>query len=129
MAKQTRLGDLERAVMDHLWSVPHPQTVRQVHEALSEQRDLAYTTVMTTLSRLYTKRALSRSLRGRAFVYELIGDSSRARSSITAHQMRMLLDAGADRASVLSRFVETLDGETEQLLRRLLTDEPTGRER
>ncbi|HEY2197274.1 MAG TPA: transcriptional regulator, partial [Mycobacterium sp.] len=27
MAKQTRLGDLERAVMDHLWSAPHPQTV------------------------------------------------------------------------------------------------------
>ncbi len=35
MAKLTRLGDLERAVMDHLWSPPNPQTVRQVHEALS----------------------------------------------------------------------------------------------
>ena len=43
MAKLTRLGDLERAVMDHLWSSPEPQTVRQVHEALSAHRDLAYT--------------------------------------------------------------------------------------
>ncbi|MDT7732850.1 MAG: hypothetical protein QOE12_24, partial [Mycobacterium sp.] len=51
MAKLTRLGDLERAVMDHLWSAPHPQTVRQVHESLSERRDLAYTTIMTVLQR------------------------------------------------------------------------------
>ncbi len=35
MAKVTRLGELERAVMDHLWSTREPQTVRQVHEALS----------------------------------------------------------------------------------------------
>ena len=52
MAKLTRLGDLERAVMDHLWSTPEPQTVRQVHEALSARRDLAYTTIMTVLQRL-----------------------------------------------------------------------------
>jgi len=120
-------GDLEREVIACLATADGPMTAAEVQLELGG--DLAYTTVMTTLSRLYTKRALSRSPRGRAFAYELIGDSSRARSSITAHQMRMLLDAGADRASVLSRFVETLDGETEQLLRRLLTDEPTGRER
>ena len=42
MAKLTRLGELERAVMDHLWSSGEPQTVRQVHEALSAHRDLAY---------------------------------------------------------------------------------------
>ena len=56
MAKLTRLGDLERAVMDHLWSTPEPQTVRQVHEALSAQRDLAYTTIMTVLQRLAKKK-------------------------------------------------------------------------
>jgi len=39
---RARLGDLERAVMDDLWSMPEPQTVRQVHEALSARRDLAY---------------------------------------------------------------------------------------
>ena len=42
MAKLMRLGDLERAVMDHLWSTPEAQTVRQVHEGLSVRRDLAY---------------------------------------------------------------------------------------
>ena len=52
MAKLTRLGELERAVMDQLWCMPEAQTVRQVHEALSARRDLAYTTVMTVLQRL-----------------------------------------------------------------------------
>ncbi|MGL4305851.1 MAG: BlaI/MecI/CopY family transcriptional regulator, partial [Mycobacteriaceae bacterium] len=43
----TGLGELERAVMEHLWSSPEPQTVRQVHKALATHRELAYTTVMT----------------------------------------------------------------------------------
>jgi len=55
MAKMTRLGELERAVMDHLWSSAEPQTVRQVHEELSAHRDLAYTTIMTVLQRLAKK--------------------------------------------------------------------------
>ena len=55
MARQARLGELEQAVMDHLWSSPEPQTVRQVHEPLSTHRDLAYTTVMTVLQRLAKK--------------------------------------------------------------------------
>ena len=59
MAKLTRLGDLERAVMDHLWSTPEPRTVRQVHEALSARRDLAYTTVMTVLQRLAKKNLVT----------------------------------------------------------------------
>jgi predicted transcriptional regulator len=84
--------------------------------------DLAYTTVMTTLSRLHAKRALTRSPRGRAFAYELVGDLAGAQASVTAHQMHRLLEAGADPASVLSHFVESLDGDTEQLLRALLRD-------
>jgi len=63
-----------------------------------------------------------RSPRGRAFAYQLVGDVSTAQASLTAHQMRALLEAGEDRASVLSRFVQTLDGESEQLLRELLSD-------
>lgn len=60
MANLTRLGDLERAVMNQLWAASEPQTVRQVHEVLVTERDLAYTTVMTVLQRL-AKRAWWRS--------------------------------------------------------------------
>jgi predicted transcriptional regulator len=51
MVKLTRLGELEREVMDHLWASREPQTVRQVHETLSARRELAYTTIMTAALR------------------------------------------------------------------------------
>ena len=60
------LGDLERAVMDHLWASTEPQTVRQVHESLAADRALAYTTVMTVLDRLAKKEMVSRERGGRA---------------------------------------------------------------
>ena len=55
MVKWKLLGGLERAVMDHLWAAPQPQTGRQVHGAISAQRDLACTTIMTVLRRLAAK--------------------------------------------------------------------------
>ena len=66
MAKLTGLGELERAVMDHLWDAATPQTVRQVHEALATRRELAYTTVMTVLDRLAKKHRVTRTMAGRA---------------------------------------------------------------
>lgn len=64
MAKLTGLGALERAVMDQLWDQGEPQTVRQVHDGLRTERELAYTTVMTVLQRL-ARKGLVTQLRGR----------------------------------------------------------------
>ncbi len=63
------LGELERAVMDSLWSSDEPQTVRQVHVALSSDRDLAYTTVMTVLQRLAKKNLVTQLRDDRAHRY------------------------------------------------------------
>ncbi len=63
------LGELERAVMDHLWSTSEPQTVRQVHEALATHRELAYTTVMTVLQRLAKKHLVIQQRDDRAHRY------------------------------------------------------------
>lgn len=112
-------GGLEREIIACLAAADSPMTPSEVQAELDG--DLAYTTVMTTLSRLYAKKALERSPRGRAFAYQLVGDASVAQASLTAHQMRALLEAGDDRAGVLSRFVQTLDGESAQLLRELLS--------
>lgn len=114
-------GSLEREVIACLAAGDGAKTAAEVQTALGG--DLAYTTVTTILSRLYTKQALTRVPRGRAFAYELAGDSMGAQASVTAHQMHRLLDSGTDRASVLSRFVDSLDGDTERLLRGLLEDE------
>ena len=62
------LGDLETAVMEALWAKPS-RTVIEVERVLQRRRDVAHTTVLTTLDRLHRKGYLTRIKRGRAFVY------------------------------------------------------------
>ena len=121
MAKMTRLGDLERAVMDHLWSAPQPQTVRQVHEALSEQRDLAYTSVMTVLQRLAKKNLVSQIRDDRAYRYEPV----HGRDVLVAGLMVDALDQAADtggRQAALVHFVERVGADEAEALRRALDE-------
>lgn len=60
------LGPLETRLMDELW-LSSPATVREVADRLSS--DLAYTTLMTTLDRLFKKGLLTRTKLNAAFVY------------------------------------------------------------
>ena len=62
------LGELESAVMELLWREPG-QTVNRVEERLHYPRELAHTTVLTTLDRLHRKGYLLREKQGKAFVY------------------------------------------------------------
>jgi predicted transcriptional regulator len=78
-------------------------------------QDLAYTTVMTVLSRLFAKGLLTRRRGGRAFLYRPADDAQ-----VAAHGMHRLLEAGPDRAAVLRQFVDTLSAGEEQLLIDLL---------
>jgi predicted transcriptional regulator len=65
-AVASELGELEREVMRLAWRGGEV-SVREVHEALGGDR--AYTTVMTTLDRLYRKGLVARRKGGRAFYY------------------------------------------------------------
>lgn len=107
-------GQLERAVLACLAAAAEPLTPAQVQAALDTE--LAYTTVMTTLTRLHHKRVVQRTSAGRAYAYSLIGDEDAAQAGLAAHRMLLALDAGADRAGVLSRFVDDLSAEDEALL-------------
>ena len=60
------LGKLERKVMQLAWR-RGTVSVREVYDELSGR--IAYTTLMTTLDRLYKKGLLAREKDGRAFVY------------------------------------------------------------
>jgi predicted transcriptional regulator len=62
------LGPLETEIMQILWQDDR-STVKKVHRRLSQQREIAYTTVMTTMSRLAEKGVLSRHREGLAYVY------------------------------------------------------------
>jgi BlaI family transcriptional regulator, penicillinase repressor len=102
-----RLGDLERQVMDHLWADRSGErwfTVREVHESLARDRDIAYTTVMTVLQRLAKKRLALEAREGRAYLYR----ATSSRGALTAAVMRDALDAApaADRAVAIAHFVD-----------------------
>ncbi len=116
-----RRGALEQQVLGCLAVAARPMTPGEVQQSLDS--GLAYTTVMTTLSRLYEKGALSREASGRAFAYRLSGDPSSVAANVTAHQMHRLLD-GTDREEVLSRFVADLQPGDEALLMNLLNKPP-----
>ena len=121
MAKLTRLGDLERSVMDHLWSAPEPQTVRQVHEALAADRDLAYTTIMTVLQRLAKKNLVVQHRDDRAHRYA----PTHGRDELVAGLMVDALDQAADsgsREAALVHFVERVGVDEVNALRRALAD-------
>ncbi|OBJ00505.1 transcriptional regulator [Mycobacterium sp. 1165196.3] len=121
MAKLTRLGDLERAVMDHLWSTPEPQTVRQVHEALSAQRDLAYTTIMTVLQRLAKKNLVSQIRDDRAHRYAPVHGRDELVAGLMVDALAQAEDPGG-RQAALVHFVERVGADEAEALRRALAE-------
>ena len=115
-------GALEREVLACLAAAGRPLTAGEVLAELGG--GLAYTTVMTTLTRLQAKGVLTRRLSGRAYGYAVAGDPDQVEASLAAHRMRRVLDEGGDRAGVLARFVADLSPEDEQLLAGLLAADP-----
>lgn len=98
------LGDLERDVMTQLWDSSEPLTVRQVHERLSRDRDLAYTTVMTVLDRLAKKGVVTQQRADRAYRYV----PAQTRAEMTAAIMLDALSATGDQDAALAYFVGRL---------------------
>ncbi len=107
-------GELEADVLATLWRADGALSPGKVREALGS--DLAYTTVMTILTRLHDKGSVTRRRVGRAFVYT----PAFAQADLAASQMRELLDSGDDRAEVLARFVGSLTTDDELTLATLL---------
>ncbi len=69
MINQKGLGPLERQVMDVVWK-QKKATVYSVVEELCQEKKLAYTTVMTVMSRLASKGVLVREKKGKTFFYQ-----------------------------------------------------------
>jgi predicted transcriptional regulator len=107
-------GELESDVLATLWRADEPLNPGQVRERLDG--DLAYTTVMTILTRLYDKGSVHRRRAGRAYAYVPAVDQA----EFAAAQMRELLDSGHDREAVLARFVGSLTSDDEKLVAKLL---------
>lgn len=103
--KKLGSGQLENQVLDVLWASAEPMTPRAVHELLGEQRELAYTTVMTILVRLWQKGLLDREPAGRAFSYT----PRITREQRAAARMSEVLSDSGNRSLALTRFVDLLE--------------------
>ena len=103
--RRAGLGPLEANVLESLWVHACPSTVHNVRASFP---GLAYTTLMTTLDRLYRKGLLVRRRRGRAFMYEprctrdeLLGEM------VTGHVAELLGVRGTSTA-ILSTLVHAV---------------------
>jgi predicted transcriptional regulator len=100
------LGPLERRVLDSLWRRPSAASVRDLQP---EYRPIAYTTLMTTLDRLYRKGWLERVKVGRAFLYQPRYSRDGFNAEMTRRTFDRLLGRGpAWLRPVLSTLIDTV---------------------
>ncbi len=112
-ASSSQLGPLEERLLEALWERGHA-TVRDLVDGPCG--DLAYTTVMTTLDRLFKKKLLSREAEGRAFRYAPRFSREELHREVAAQAFRQLMDASPASSLPLSYLVEILTERDAQLL-------------
>jgi predicted transcriptional regulator len=110
------LGELERAIMAIVWAVEGPLTGRVVVDELTQQRPVAYTTVLTVMDRLVRKGMLTRQRIGRAHTYQ----AATSRAAYTADLMASVLGSSDDRSAVLLHFVEQIPPDQAEALQAAL---------
>lgn len=117
------LGELERSVMDLLWTAPEASTANDLRDRLAqtesqgqEGKDLAVTTVLTVLSRLEKKGLVERERGTRPHRYRSIS----TREDHTARLMHEALGTAPDREAVLARFIGSVTEAEAATLRKLL---------
>jgi len=106
-------GDLEAVIMDRIWNRQETTTVREIFDELAAEREIAYTTVMSTMDNLHTKGWLAREREGKAYRYW----PTLTRAQHSAKLMREALDAGGSSELVLSHFLEQISPEESARLR------------
>jgi predicted transcriptional regulator len=108
-----QIGPLEGRMLDEVWA-SGSVTVRELVEGGCQE--FAYTTVMTTLDRLFKKGLLTRTEEGRAFRYAARFSREELHREAAGHAFRQLLDASPTPALPLSFLVEILGERDAQLL-------------
>ncbi|MGY0499060.1 BlaI/MecI/CopY family transcriptional regulator [Nocardia sp. FBN12] len=98
-------GDLEAVLMDRLWNRDDDATtVRELFDELVAERDIAYTTVMSTMDNLHRKGWLARDRAGRAYRYW----PTVTREEHSAQLMHEALGVGGRSDLVLNFFVDRI---------------------
>jgi predicted transcriptional regulator len=115
------LHELEAEIMDEIWA-REQATVHEVRDALNarNEKERAYTTVMTVMSRLDTKGLLSRRRAGRSDVYTPTMPRDQYLEERAAADVGAVIDEYGELALVhFARQMAKLDPERREELRRL----------
>lgn len=116
------LGDLERAVMEHLWSTG-PADAKAAHKAIGRERGITLNTVQSTLKRLQEKGILERHKVSHAYIYEPRVDRQAFGLEVLSDVIGELMggmdvkDGNTD--AVISAFVDLTERAGEDQLERL----------
>ncbi|MBW4052612.1 MAG: BlaI/MecI/CopY family transcriptional regulator [Proteobacteria bacterium] len=113
MGERLELGPLELKVLEVLWRRSRASTVRQVQPSFPQ---LAYTTLMTTLDRLYRKGVLRRLRLGRAFGYVPRCSRDQLFGRMVSSRVTELLASCGDSTVLLSTLVEAVGHADAELL-------------
>jgi len=116
-------GELESVIMHMVWDHCGPVTVRDLFDQLSQERPIAYTTVMSTMDNLHRKGWLERVKEGKAYRYT----ATASREEYSARLMREALAAGGDAETVLSHFVAQIGDPESDVLRSVVRRLPARR--
>jgi predicted transcriptional regulator len=111
---ENSLGALEREVMTLAWGRPEI-SVREACAGLGSA--VAYTTVMTTMDRLFRKGLLERRKVGRAFVYRAIATRREIEDAVASELVQSLLQRdGSEPLPILSSLVDAVSARDRALL-------------
>jgi predicted transcriptional regulator len=108
-----QLGPLEQRLLQEIWTRGNA-TVRELID--DGQLEVAYTTVMTTLDRLFKKQLLDRSAEGRAFRYTARVTQEELQRAAAEHAIQQLLSSGPAASLPLSYLVEAVTEHDTELL-------------
>lgn len=117
MSNQLTPTDAELLLLQALWEAPDI-TVHVVHEIVSRQREVAYTTVLTQLQRMHKKGLVARTKSGKQHLYRAAIERQRVEKSLLDHLSNSVFGGSSVRLalSALGREQPTSD-ELEELQR------------
>lgn len=98
-----RLGDLETAVLEHLWAAG-PSDVKAVHRSIGAPRHITLNTVQSAMERLFRKGLLAREKVSHAYVYSPRHSREELGARVVQDVVARLLRGEA--APVLEAFVD-----------------------
>jgi BlaI family transcriptional regulator, penicillinase repressor len=110
-----RLGDLQLKIMKFLWSRSEPATIADVHQALSDGEDLAYTTIATMLRKMEARGLVRHRLHERKFLYRAAVQADEITRKISAHFLDRLFEGSL--ADMLAHLLTTREVSREELAR------------